>query len=110
VLGVLLAVVAVGGFARRRLKAVLVLAVLLSLAIWVVGENFGALATGKATDPNSGLLLALLAATFWPVHGVRRRADASKTGPTAGLGRWGAGDAAQRISPGLLIEVPHPGR
>jgi len=67
VLAVLLAVVAVAIFARRAVKPVLVLAGLLSLAIWVVGENFGALATGQATDPNTGLVLALLAATFWPV-------------------------------------------
>ncbi len=34
--------------------------------IWVVGENFGAIFTGSATDPNSGLLLALLAFAYWP--------------------------------------------
>ncbi len=80
VLVVLLAVVAVGVFARRTVKPVLVLAVLLSLAIWVVGENFGALATGQATDPNSGLVLALLAAAFWPVAAVRRRGGIVTTG------------------------------
>ncbi len=86
-LGVLLAVVAVAIFARRAVKPVLMLAVLLSLAIWVVGENFGALATGKATDPNTGLVLALLAATFWPLaaaeqHGqspADRRVEAAGT-------------------------------
>ncbi len=75
VLGALLAVVAVGVFTRWTLRPVLVLAVLLSLAIWVAGENFGALATGKATDPNSGLLLALLAATYWPGATARPRAN-----------------------------------
>ncbi len=67
VLAVLFAVVAAGVFTRLPLKPVLVLAVLLSLTIWVAGQDFGALATGHATDPNTGPVLALLAATFWPV-------------------------------------------
>ena len=40
---------------------------LAGVAIWVLGENFGGLLTGQATDPNSGLLLILLAAAFWPL-------------------------------------------
>jgi hypothetical protein len=39
-----------------------------ALAIWVVGENFGAIFTGSATDPNSGLMLALLAVAYWPAR------------------------------------------
>jgi hypothetical protein len=31
------------------------------VVIWLVGENFGAIFSGSATDPNSGLPLALLA-------------------------------------------------
>jgi hypothetical protein len=34
--------------------------------LWVAGEDFGGILTGHATDPNSGLLLVLLAAVFWP--------------------------------------------
>jgi MYXO-CTERM domain-containing protein len=30
------------------------------------GEHFGSLFSGSATDPNSGPLLLLIAAAFWP--------------------------------------------
>ena len=43
----------------------LVLAGLLGLLFWIA-QAFGGLATGMATDPNSGPLLILLAACFWP--------------------------------------------
>ena len=45
----------------------LVLSVIVALAIWVLGENSGELATGQGTDPNTGLLLVALAAAFWPL-------------------------------------------
>jgi hypothetical protein len=34
------------------------------LAIWVIGQDFGQLYTGHATDPNSGPLIALMAVTL----------------------------------------------
>jgi hypothetical protein len=37
-----------------------------SLLIWVVAENFGGIATGTGTDPNTGPLLVLLALAYWP--------------------------------------------
>lgn len=43
-----------------------ILAMVLALAIWVIGEDFGQIATGTATDPNSGLPLAILALCYWP--------------------------------------------
>ena len=57
-------------------RPILILAVVLALAIWVVGEDFGQIATGNATDPNSGPLLALVALCFWPLS-RRRRLDAA---------------------------------
>ena len=66
-LAVVFAVVAVGVLAPRRLvKPTLVVAVALAALIWVVGQDLGGLATGHATDPNSGPLLALLAWCYWP--------------------------------------------
>jgi hypothetical protein len=47
-------------------RPVLLLSVVLALVIWVFGENFGGLLTGRATDPNTGPLLILLAAAYWP--------------------------------------------
>jgi hypothetical protein len=43
----------------------LLVAVALGIAIWMV-EDFGYILTGRGTDPNTGPLLVLLAATFWP--------------------------------------------
>jgi len=54
-----------GIFAGRLTRPALILAVLLGLLIWTA-EGFGALTTGQATDPNTGPLLILLAACFWP--------------------------------------------
>jgi hypothetical protein len=38
------------------------------VVIWFAGQDLGEIATGQATDPNSGLLLALLAAAYWPIR------------------------------------------
>ncbi len=51
---------------RATTRAALVLAVILALFIWLAGEDFGGILTGQATDPNTGPLLILLAAAFWP--------------------------------------------
>jgi hypothetical protein len=56
-----------GIFADRLTRPALILAALLGLLIWTA-EGFGTLATGQATDPNTGPLLILLAACFWPPH------------------------------------------
>jgi hypothetical protein len=49
----------------------LVVAMGLSVLIWVVGENFGALFTNGATDVNSGPLLILLSLAYWRRPGDR---------------------------------------
>ena len=51
-------------FDDRLTRPALILAVMLGLLIWTA-EGFGGLATGQATDPNTGPLLILLAACFW---------------------------------------------
>jgi hypothetical protein len=62
-------VVALGAFLPAPVaRATLVLAVVVALAIWVVGENFGMILAGGATDPNSGPLLVLLALAYWPTR------------------------------------------
>jgi len=66
-LAVLLGLIALGVFlppVPRR--ATVLLAVLLSLMIWVFGEALGALFGGQGTDVNSGPLLILIAAAYWP--------------------------------------------
>ncbi|HSZ39861.1 MAG TPA: hypothetical protein VK817_07875 [Trebonia sp.] len=62
-------VIGVGAWLPRRYrKATLILALVVSAMIWVVGEAFGMILAGGATDANSGPLLALLALAFWPVR------------------------------------------
>lgn len=59
-------------------RPALMLAALLALAIWVAGENFGGILTGQGTDPNTGPLLVLLAAAFWPARTARGRPDVGR--------------------------------
>jgi hypothetical protein len=54
----------------------------ISLVIWVVGQDFGMLFTNGATDVNSGPLLALLSLAYWnrrPVPLAGRAADRPST-------------------------------
>lgn len=52
----------------RMARAGVGLAVLLSLGIWVIAQDFGGIGTGHGTDPNSGLVLVLFAVCFWPLR------------------------------------------
>ena len=71
VTAVAFAVIAVLGVAPFGRRPALVLAVVLSLLIWVFGEAFGEIATGQATDPNTGPLLVLFAAALWPTSATK---------------------------------------
>ncbi len=67
ILAAVLAVTAAGIFLPApAARGAVVLAIIVAAAIWVAGEDFGAIFTGSATDPNSGLPLALLAVAYWP--------------------------------------------
>jgi len=65
VLAVACAAVALSVFLPRLLRPGLVLASVTALAFWVA-EDFGGVFTSYGTDPNTGPLLVLLAATLWP--------------------------------------------
>jgi hypothetical protein len=80
-LAVLFAIIALGVFAPATTRPALVLAVIISAAIWVLGQSLGEIATGQATDPNTGPLLILLALAYWPL--ARRRSPASPAVPAA---------------------------
>src|ERR1700735_4819031 len=53
-------------------RPALALAVMSAAAIWVLTENLGGIFTGTGTDPNTGPLLILLAAAYWPFAPRRR--------------------------------------
>jgi len=55
---------------RPAARATLVLAMIVAAVIWVTGQAFGMILAGGATDPNSGLLLILLALAYWPARAV----------------------------------------
>jgi hypothetical protein len=66
-LAAVLAIIAAGVFLPApAARAALVLALATAAVIWAGGQNFGEIFTGSGTDPNSGPLLALLAAAYWP--------------------------------------------
>ena len=98
VLAGLLAVIAAAVFLpapARRL--VLGVAAALSVAIWTIGQGFGGILTGMATDPNSGPLLLLVIAAYWPVREV---------GPPAPRGGRRSGRARSRGWPMVSAAGP----
>jgi hypothetical protein len=77
VLAAALVIIAAGVFLPPpAARATLILAIVTAAVIWVFGEAFGAIMAGGATDVNSGLLLALLALTYWPARPLGRAAPA----------------------------------
>lgn len=55
------ALIGVGALARRTKTPAVAFGLALTLALWVLGQDLGALYTGQATDPNSGAVLAFMA-------------------------------------------------
>jgi hypothetical protein len=71
-LAVVFAAIACAPYLSARIgNALLVLAIVVSVLIWVFGQNLGELFTNGATDPNSGPLLVLLALAYWRPAGSR---------------------------------------
>ncbi len=57
----------------RCSRLAVVTAAVVGMVLWFV-QDFGEIFTGRGTDPNSGLLLIVIAAAFWPLaaHGPAR--------------------------------------
>ena len=62
-------------------RPALALAILSAAAIWVLTQNLGGIFTGTGTDPNTGPLLILLAAAYWPL--APQRPETPKTPPVS---------------------------
>jgi hypothetical protein len=60
-----------------RPRPFLALAVVMNLGFWVLGQGFGGIFAGGATDPNSGPLFVLLAYAMYSLVGVPSAAAAS---------------------------------
>lgn len=114
-LAVLCAFVAVAVVMPRRwlVQAGLVLSVVAALAFWVA-QDFGGLFTGHGTDPNTGPLLILLAATMWPVAVSRPNMHRRREGDRhPGVGRVDVDPESPGASEGdlevVLEVVPRAG-
>lgn len=79
-MAIVFAVVAVAIFVPAATRAVLVVSILAALVIWAAGENFGGIFTGTGTDPNTGPLLILIAAAYWPRSAAREDGIAAVAG------------------------------
>ncbi|MHB1732968.1 MAG: hypothetical protein ACYCU8_05880 [Ferrimicrobium acidiphilum] len=62
----------------RWVRPVLLAGIILSVVFWVVGQNFGGILAGSATDPNAGPLYVLLALTLYPRE-ARNKANNQQT-------------------------------
>lgn len=81
VMAVVSAAIALAVWREWHIKAFLALAMVVGVIFWVVGQGFGGLMTGQATDVNSGPLLVLFAAILFALRHepplLRRRARAA---------------------------------
>jgi hypothetical protein len=78
VLAITFELIAIGIFLPgRAARAAVILAVAAAAVIWV-GQDFGAILTGSATDPNSGPLLGLFAIAYWPARNTATAAAAGQ--------------------------------
>jgi hypothetical protein len=65
VLALLSAAIAIAVAANWRPKTFLTIAIVLNLIFWVVGQGFGGIVEGGATDPNAGPLFIFLTGALW---------------------------------------------
>jgi hypothetical protein len=94
VIAVLCTLAAIAVASGHLTRVAVIVAAILGAAFWAA-EDFGGIFTGQGTDPNSGLLLIVLAVAFWPaaarprrpghgpcpVHSPARRPDRAKADP-----------------------------
>jgi hypothetical protein len=82
VLALVCLLVGVGVFLPPQLaRATMVLAIVVFAVIWVAVENFGGILARGATDPNAGLLVMVLALTYWPMTNDRAAAPGVASDP-----------------------------
>jgi hypothetical protein len=67
------ALIGLGALFRRSRGPAVAAGFVLALAIWVIAQNFGALYTGQATDPNTAPLIAVMAIAILGTARLGRR-------------------------------------
>jgi hypothetical protein len=86
VAAVLSFVIGFGPLIARRPTIFLIAGVAVALDFWVLGEAFGQIFSGMATDPNTGPLLVLLALAVFPAGIVARATARQPLSPTLTAG------------------------
>ena len=81
VLAITFALVGLAVFSTAATRTALILAGISAAAIWVLTENLGGILSGLGTDPNTGPLLILLAAAYWPLPPHRHKAPEVRSTP-----------------------------
>ncbi len=81
VLGLLAVLAGWGIFVPRWRRVSLVIGIVMAVFVGVVGQDLGAIFTGRGTDPGSGPLLILLALVLW-----RPRLSSSESRPGVAVG------------------------
>jgi len=76
-LAALSAVIGIGPLVVHRPAVFLVAGVAVSIDYWIMGQSFGGIVTGIATDPNAGPLFILLALALFPNDALEPHAGAS---------------------------------
>ncbi len=74
--------IAIAVVANWHPRKFLIAAIVLNLAYWVLGQGFGGIFQGGATDPNAGPLFVLLAIALYPL--VPAEVPARTTAPPVG--------------------------
>jgi spore coat protein A len=87
----LCALIGCGAGLRWHARAFLWIAIVLNGVYWVVGQAFGGLATGEATDINSAPLFVLLAAAMFSLFPRQARSASASGAPDLRGGRPEAG-------------------
>jgi hypothetical protein len=72
------ALVGLAALHRRSRGLAVVAGFVLALAIWVVAQDIGQLYTGQATDPNSGLIIAVFAIALLGVRRAPSHSEAAR--------------------------------
>ncbi|MFZ0089468.1 MAG: hypothetical protein WAL63_08180 [Solirubrobacteraceae bacterium] len=80
VLSALSAAIGIAVAVEWRPRLFLGLAIVLSLALWVISQGFGGIFEGDATDPNAGPLFVLLACALYPLISSDGRRGAAADG------------------------------
>jgi hypothetical protein len=99
--GLIMLIIAVAVTDPRSRRAALAAGAVLGALFGLIGQDFGGLLTGQATDPGTAPLLVLLALALWP-----RSVITAPQRPASGLAAAAAGTAPPGVAHSPLAQSP----